>query len=552
MKIPILFGCFLLGLLAGTSPRISEPAWFHFPLLILSLIPVYIPKIPRNTYIVFIGIASFFLGVIWITQLPTWPHAFDTTDNAPGNEISVIGIATGSEFECPNGRFMPLSLEKIRVEDCPWENAGGIVLATVPNDFISLPGARYEIHGVPDSNPDALHSPLILRYRARAIIRPSSSGICVHKIRQPGMLADFMNRIRYQLMSHLSWGIGLRESELVTGITFGRKGRRFTGNWAGDFYRAGLSHLIVASGAQVSLLFLPILFVLTRIRMPKILRFALLTLLTLVLFGFAQLLGGEPSILRAAVMGAILLLSIGIDRQTFGLATLSVAGWYWLIANPLLIRDIGFLLSFAACFGIIYLSPPLFGRFLGKNPTLHLSPDFSSASKITEIFLYSLRWLLHLLKGLSVITFSAQIGVVPILACTIGRLSVSGFIANLFAVPIAQIILYLGALSGAGGFVSPVICMKINHILGYLAIILLKVAHDFASIPHANMPIDPLPASFGIIWYLFLILIVEYWRIGYYISLKRKMLREMKNGRHKNRITKSTAKPDYSPPLTSA
>ena len=43
----------------------------------------------------------------------------------------------------------------------------------------------------------------------------------------------------------------------------------------------------------------------------------------------------KPSILRASAMGCILLLSTGLGRRGFGLATLSAAGFYWLIQNPI-------------------------------------------------------------------------------------------------------------------------------------------------------------------------------------------------------------------------
>jgi competence protein ComEC len=387
------------------------------------------------------------------------------------------------------------------------------------------------VYGILDNSPDPVHGPIALRYRPRAILRPGISGYKIEKISEPDRLSDFMNRLRYRLMSHLSWGIGCRESELVAGITFGRKGRRFSGNWARDFYQAGLSHLIVASGAQVSLLFLPLMLVFSKIRIPKFARVMVLTLLAMILFAFARLLGGEPSILRAAVMGTILLISLGIDRNTFGLATLAATGWFWLIVNPLLINDISFLLSFAASFGIIYFSPPFSGKVTAFINTTSLKASLHDFSSIKFLSIYKhLQWLARSFISVSIITICAQLGVIPVLACTVGRITLAGFIANIIAVPIAQVILYLGALSGVGGFISPVISLKINHFLDFLARILMDVAHDFASIPNANFPIDPMPASFAIAWYLLFICIVENWRMGHYIELRRKMKIEPRTG----------------------
>ena len=541
MKLAILFACFLLGLITGDGNQLSMPEPILFLLLGISAVPVLFSGISGRIHFTSLGLASFFLGIIWISQLPTWPERLTVPDLPDDRGCAVVGLATAPSFECPEGRFLPLSIELVRGEGFSsegravqeeWNYESGIILASVPRDFNGLPGARYQVYGTLDNSPDSLHKPLILRYRAQAIIRTAECGPIIRKISEPGLSADFSNRLRYRLMSHLSWGIGSRESELVAGITFGRKGRRLTGNWAGDFYSAGLSHLIVASGAQVSLLFLPIMFLLSGIRLPKLLKLVLLAILAFTLFGFARLLGGEPSILRAAAMGFILLLSLAFDRSTFGISTLAATGWFWLIINPLLVRDVGFMLSFGACFGIIYISPPLFDKFFNTKFKIKFYQGLTWFQTIGNTCVFGLKWLIKLLIGLSIITISAQIGVVPVLACTIGRISLSGFVANLFAVPIAQVILYLGALSGIGGFVSPFISMKINHVLDFLTRILMEIAHDFATIPNANLPIEPLPVIFAIAWYLFFVLLVENWRIGHYMRVRRSMKRKSDIKKH--------------------
>lgn len=543
MKLAVLFGCFLLGLVSGSGLPNVKPGIIEFVLFGASLSPLLIPGITKRVIYASIGFASFFLGLIWIVHLPTWPAPLVVSNLPSDRGCAIIGIASGASIETPSGRYLPVSIELVRGEGFssegfavqePWQYESGTILVNAPRDFTELQGARYEIHGLLDLSPKTLHGPILLRYEARGILRPTPNGLSITKICEPGPLENFSNRLRYRLMSHLSWGIGNRESELVAGITFGRKGRRLSGNWAGDFYQSGISHLIVASGAQVSLLFLPIMLILSRIRLPGILKLIMLALLTGVLFGFAKLLGGEPSIMRAAAMGTILLMSLGLGKRTFGLATLAAAGWFWLLKNPLLVRDIGFLLSFGACFGIIYLSPPLFEKFINLDKVTFPRSGTSIISTARNLVVYITKWIIRLFSALNIITVSAQISVIPILACTVGRISIVGFIANIFAVPIAQVILYMGALSGIGGYISPAISMKINGMLDHLASVLMEIAHDFATIPNTNIPLDPLPAGFAIAWYMLLILLVEYWRIGHNRRILEKMKREI--GMHRKKI----------------
>lgn len=521
MRLAILFAAFFLGLLSGSTAPHHLPPWSQLAWLAASIIVFAFIRQSRTLALAATCFAFLVLGNVWASSLPSWPTPLKIKNIPLDAGCTVVGRSVGEAFESRNGRFLPISVELARPESRggdhalvpeQWQTVRGIVLVRVPRDVVGIPGARYSVHGKLVSDPDRLRDAILLRYCPRAIIEPRRRRLEMETIDGPTVQAYMLSRLRYLLMSHLSWGLGDEESELVAGITFGRKGRRIGGNWAGDFYRSGLSHLIVASGAQVSLLFLPLFFLLGRVRLPAPVRLTLLTVLGVMLTGFAQLLGGEPSILRAAAMGCILLISVGLGRRTNGLATLSAAGFFWLLRNPLLVRDTGFLLSFGASFGIIYLSPMFFEKFSPREflPRPPIHPV--SLVMLAAWPIYWFRVFLRLLIDWTLITLTAQIGVFPVLACTVGRVSPVGFVANLFAVPVAQIILYLGALSGLGGFISPAISAGINRLLGSLAVATMAIAHDFASLPFANMTIDPLPAWIALVWYLGCILAVELWR----------------------------------------
>jgi len=518
MRLPILFTAFLLGLIYGFRIEEIGPEWLHLLWLIPGIALFLLLRLSYRVVFSVAAVVAFIFGIVWAANLPTWPRPLNVEGLPFDRGCTAIGRTTSEPFECPSGRYIPLSLEAIRPEGFDsvghaiqgeWQSHSGIVLAMIPRRLTGVSGARYRIHGRLINIPERLHEPVLIRYTPCAIFAPQSGGHSIERIGDADFVARSVLRLRYLLMSHLSWGLNDQQGELVAGITFGRKGRRLGGSWAGDFYQAGLSHLIVASGAQVSLLFLPLLFLMGRVRLPSLLRIIFLVLLGIALVGFTKLLGGEPSILRAAAMGCILLLSIGMGRKTYGLATLAAAGLFWLVKNPLLVRDTGFLLSFGASFGIIYFTPSLFERFAIKGridkPDLDLLRPMSWIASVS----YGFRVMLRLLVDWTLVTIAAQIGVVPVLACTVGKVSPAGFIANLFAVPIAQIILYLGALSGIGGFISPAISLGINFILGYLATGLMNVAHDFANIPYAGIPIDPLPGWTAFAWYAGCVLIVE-------------------------------------------
>ncbi len=535
MRLPIIFAAFFLGLLTQSPSTATGSPWIDFASLGAMLI-AFVFLASRRVLALTCGcIIAFLLGMFWMSNLPTWPRPL-MIDQLPADQgCSTIGTAVSEAFSCHEGRYIPLSIETVRAEgvsrSCaavqgPWKRESGTVLAAVERGFVGVSGARYRVHGILVTDPEQLHAPILLRYRSRATIEPGITGVQIEQIDPPGISARILSRLRYSLMSHLSWGLSELEGELVAGITFGRKGRRIGGDWAKDFYHAGISHLIVASGAQVSLLFFPLFFLLGRIRLPTVIKCLLLGVAAAALVGFARLLGGEPSILRAAAMGCVLLVAIGLGRRTFGLATLSAAGFFWLMQNPLLARDSGFLLSFGASFGIIYLSPVFLDRLRMREPSRRFRFQLDSMKAIGEAAIRIVQSTLRLFLDWTVVTVAAQIGVLPILACTIGRLSLVGFVANLFAVPVAQIILYLGALSGIGGYISPVVSLNLNRVLAHLAQLLMDIARDFSGLPYANTPMDPLPAWVTILWYAALIGAVEVWRIRSRRRASRKAVRK--------------------------
>jgi len=512
MRLPIFFTAFFLGLYSGSPDSVAHPTVSISGCLLVLGICYLVSRRSFNVLtIVFILLFTLF-GYLWMSALPSWPGPLQV---ANPEKCILVGKAASDPIDTRSGRLLPVTVDLVGENNSgdtvvKWQREHGTVMVKVGRNFHTTPGSMFVIRGKLDTRMSSLRAPLVLRYRPRALVLPPDDKPDLELIGLPGAGSSASNRLKYHLISHLAWGISNPEDELVAGITFGRKGRHFGGSWAKDFYNSGLSHLIVASGAQVSILFLPLFFLLGRSRLTGITRWILLAVLGVALTGFARLLGGEPSILRAAVMGCVLLVAIGLERKTSGFAALSAAGFFWLIVNPMLVHDASFLLSFAASFGIIYLSPVFFEIFPDRDRFRRTETyEWFSFGGLIASTVSLFRKLRRFLLDIALITFAAQIGVFPALACTVGRISLSGLIANLAAVPIAQVILYLGALSSVGGYISPVIPITLNGILEVLANSLMVVAGFFSRVPYASVPVEPLPGWFAFLWYAVMFLSIE-------------------------------------------
>jgi ComEC/Rec2-related protein len=132
---------------------------------------------------------------------------------------------------------------------------------------------------------------------------------------------------------------------------------------------------------------------------------------------FAGLSYGDPSVVRASVMAALVLgarlLGRRIDLNNIIAATALVI----LIFDPAQLFDVGFQLSFATAWGLIFATPRVTSLFGGARKK---------------------RWFRWLVLPL-IVTVIAQICSAPIIAFYFGRLSLIGPPANLVVVPMVSI-----------------------------------------------------------------------------------------------------------------
>ncbi len=112
----------------------------------------------------------------------------------------------------------------------------------------------------------------------------------------------------------------------------------------------GMTHLTAVSGANCSLILGALLLAARTVRLP---RPAAAGVCLSGLGLFVLLVGPDPSVLRAAMMGGIGLAALAFGRAGRGLSLLCVAVIGLVLADPALAASFGFVLSVLATFGIV-------------------------------------------------------------------------------------------------------------------------------------------------------------------------------------------------------
>src|SRR5688500_3920368 len=121
-----------------------------------------------------------------------------------------------------------------------------------------------------------------------------------------------------------------------------------------SFRRSGLAHLMAVSGSNVAMVLAAV--AVTTVRLPLLVRGACGAT---VLCAYVVVVGPEPSVLRAAGMGATGLIAYVCGRNATSLNALGIAVTAVLALKPDLLFAIGLHLSVAATLGIVVWTRPI-------------------------------------------------------------------------------------------------------------------------------------------------------------------------------------------------
>jgi competence protein ComEC len=238
-----------------------------------------------------------------------------------------------------------------------------------------------------------------------------------------------------------------------------------------DFRDSGLSHVVAISGWHIAMLGAVVAALLGGLpRRPRS------VIVVVAIFGYAFLAGAAPSILRAAVMAAAVIVARESGRRGQASSALALTVIALLLLDPLTITDVGFQLSATATAGLLAWATPLHAWLVRHAPMK--TPG----------------WLVEALA----VSLAAQASTLPLILLEFGRLSIVAPIANLLIAPlVAPAMLVTATCFVAGAAVTagiPTLVIAPVTLIGSLCIgAMIAIAHLCASLPFANVALpEPL------------------------------------------------------------
>lgn len=226
-----------------------------------------------------------------------------------------------------------------------------------------------------------------------------------------------------------------------------------------DFRQAGMDYLMAVGGLHFMVVGGALLWLLRRIGVGP----GTCAVVTgVVLFGFAEVAGGQPNVLRAALMVGVGLLGLATGRARSSPSALAGSIIVLTLWQPGFAADVGFALSVLATGAMVLLA----------SPTAKALQRHGVPAGIAELLAVAL---------------VAQLATAPVTAAVYGQVSLPSVLANALVEPAFVPAMLVGALAMAIAPLWPWLAAVLAHVAVPELAWLRLVAHHAAGLPGASI-----------------------------------------------------------------
>ncbi|MBR9853804.1 MAG: ComEC family competence protein [Algicola sp.] len=305
----------------------------------------------------------------------------------------------------------------------------------------------------------------------------------IKKENAPKTLFGRAANFREQIISKLKkYNFGPEEIGVIQALLLGKRDD-ISENTYDNYKNAGAVHILAVSGLHVGILLFLLEFIFSPLeRLPKGKTLKLL-IIVLLLWSFAFVAGLSPSIVRAVSMFSFVAYAIYLNRPTNSFNIIALSMLFILLVKPLFLFQVGFQMSYAAVFSIVWIYPKLQKFWF---------PESILVRKIWQLLSVSV---------------AAQLGVLPISLFYFHQFPALFFVSNLLIIPFLGLILGFGILViflALIDFLPKVMVQSFDWTINLMNSTVAWVARQESFIIK-NIPFD----SFQLIWgYLAIIVLV--------------------------------------------
>ncbi|GAB4157934.1 MAG: hypothetical protein Fur003_1670 [Candidatus Dojkabacteria bacterium] len=254
------------------------------------------------------------------------------------------------------------------------------------------------------------------RYEAAPLVKGRAALVSLKQI--------FIKKINYEMPEP--------QASLLAGILLGDK-RYFQQEFAEGLRLSGTTHIVAASGYNISIILVAVDKLFGRIKRKN-----RLVLSLIFAWCFTILSGLSISILRAAVMATLVIigrLGGGVVKTHIVLALMIAI---FALINPGYLNQVSFQLSLLSVMGLFYLHPAVVHFF---DISTHRIKLFAKAKPFIEEYFMT--------------TLATMLATLPVIVSNFKQLALGGIIANLLILPVLESSMILGLVGGISAFIWP-------------------------------------------------------------------------------------------------
>jgi competence protein ComEC len=345
----------------------------------------------------------------------------NAVSDAPGDPVTLLGTLAADASAAGTGTRLSLTVRQVVIGGCHRRAEGGVLLTVAGEALpaqveewrrgrtVRLPAqlrrpSRY-------LNPGARDDEAALAFRGTTLVGSVKSAMLVEIVgrgRTPDEAAASLRlRIRH-IVGRRVGAHSARSAAIVRAILLGDRAG-LDDETEERLQAAGTYHVLAISGGNIAVLAAALLAV---ARMAGLTAGAAHAAVAVILVGYAFLVGGGASVVRATQMAVLYLAARAADHRARPYNAVGASAGVTCALDPLAVCDAGAWLTYGATVAILAGTPLLLGR-------LRVAPLAVRAP-----------------AGLLAASASAELALFPVSALVFSRVTAAGLLLNLAAVPL--------------------------------------------------------------------------------------------------------------------
>ena len=316
--------------------------------------------------------------------------------------------------------------------------------------------------------------------RSLAVLKPAALVVCPANVPGAGAITcgglwwqRRLQAVRASSLAVIARDFPQPHAALLSGILLGVDSG-LPRTLQADFRTTGTAHIIAISGFNISVIAAILMSGLGSVLGQRRAR----PLALLGIAAYTVLAGADASVVRAALMGALVIVAQGLGRPAQALTALIFAAVAMTAWEPRTLWDVGFQLSVGATLSLLLYSRPL------QSAVTALAQRWAGPTGVR---------IASVLGEFTVLTAAAQVLTLPLTAYYFRQLSVVGLLANLIVLPAQPAVMVLGGLATVAGLISPALGQMLAWVVWPFLAYTIQCVQLLARVPFAALPLDSFP-----------------------------------------------------------